>query len=135
MEKFREMIGYFNPILFYYALIYGATKIYELISGSENIWQGVWNKFIDIVGDNEAFHVVVILNIYTITIYWVLGGILMTMQRLRMPKSLENFKIQANESEIVNGENLANVRPSRCQRSTFNSVFFFHLHIHRLSKL
>jgi hypothetical protein len=119
MEKLREVIAYFNPIFLYYTLIYGATKIYEGFSGSENIWQGIWNKFMDIVGDNEAFHVIVILNLYTITIYWGLGAILLIMQKLRMPKSLENFKIQAKESEIVNGENFANVRPSRKSQSSF----------------
>lgn len=120
MGYFKEAISYFNPLLFYYAAIYGATKVYESVSDTENIWEAVWNKFMDKVGDNEAFHVVWILNGFVFVTYWGLGAIFYTMQKLKIPKSLENFKIQAKESEIEKGERFSTVSKTSYNESKIN---------------
>lgn len=109
MEKF-EVFAYFNPMFLYYTLIYGASKIYQNIFDTESVWKIFWNKFMDIFGDREDFYIIWILNLYAFFLYWVLGALLMTMQKLKIPKSLEYFKIQAKESEIEKSENLFNVR-------------------------
>lgn len=113
MEKFKEIFAYFNPMFLYYTLIYGASKIYQSIFNTESVWKILWNKFMDIFGENEAFHVILTSNLYGFFLYWILGALLMTMQKLKIPKSLENFKIQSKESEIERSENLFNVNSSR----------------------
>lgn len=111
MGNFREAISYFNPLLFYYAGIYGISKIYETTYGlKESVWQTIWNKYIDIVGDDEGVNIVWVLNLFIFVVYWGLGAIFYTMQKLKIPKSLDNFKIQAKESEIDKGENFSHVR-------------------------
>lgn len=109
MGYFKEAITYFNPLLFYYAAIYGASKVYESVFQTESIWETVWNKIIDTVGDNEAFHVIWILNGFSFLMYWTLGALFYTMQKLKVPKTLENFKIQSKESEIEKGERFSDV--------------------------
>ena len=109
-ETLSEITSYFNPIFLYYTLIYGAGKVYEVTTGSESIFQTIWDKYMDYVGDNEAVHLVLVLNIHTFAMYWILGAILFAMQKYKVPKTLENFKIQSKESEIEKGENLVQVR-------------------------
>lgn len=109
-KLFSEIISYFNPIFLYYTIFYGAGKIYEVTTGNESIWQTIWNKYMDYFGENEAFHCTFAINFFTIILYWGLGAILFTMQKLKIPKSLANFKIQPRESEIEKGEYLSDVR-------------------------
>lgn len=109
MGYFKEAISYFNPLLFYYAAIYGASKVYQSVFETESIWETIWNKFIDIVGDDEAVHAIWVLNGFTFVSYWTLGAIFYTMQKYKIPKSLDNFKIQKKESEIEKGERLSDV--------------------------
>jgi hypothetical protein len=90
--------------------LYGAGKVYEGITGNESIWQHIWNKYMNFFGDDESVHVVLVLNLFTVVLYWGLGTILFTMQKLKIPKSLANFKIQAKKSEIEKGEYLSEVR-------------------------
>lgn len=128
MGNFREIISYFNPLLFYYAGIYGVSKVYEVTFGTESVWKIIWNKFIDLVGDNEAFHVIWVLNIYIFVLYWGLGLIFYTMQKLKIPKSLDNFKIQAKESEIEKGENFSHVSFAQQVKSKFIFIFNYRTH-------
>lgn len=110
MENFREVFAYFNPMFLYYTLIYGASKILEVTFRTESVWKIMWNKFLDIFGDNEAFYNILFLNLYSCLLYWTFGALLMMMQKLKIPKSLEKFKIQARKSEIEKRENFLNVR-------------------------
>lgn len=77
----------------------------------------------DFFGDNEATHLVLVLNLHTVSMYWILGAILFGMQKLKYPKSLANFKIQAKESEIEKGENLSQVRPCKGVQRSFKNKF------------
>lgn len=127
MEKFFEVFAYFNPIFLYYSLIYGGSKIYQNIFNIESVWGILWNKYMNIFGDAEAFHIIWLTNFYGFFLYWILGAVLMTMQKLKIPKSLENFKIQAKESEIEKSENLIKVRT--CLSSYHFKIFFFLLRL------
>lgn len=98
-REFNKLLVYINPIFFYYTFIYCISKIYQYVTGNESIWQIIWNKYMDIFGDNEAFHILFILNLYTTIIFWVVCLILQGMQRLRIPKTFENYKIQDRECE------------------------------------
>jgi hypothetical protein len=81
----------------------------------------------DIFGDREDLYIIWILNLYAFFLYWVLGALLMTMQKLKIPKSIENFKIQAKESEIEKSENLINVRSFKLlARSEINYFSLLH---------
>lgn len=110
MEAFSEIFSFFNPIFLYYSLIYTGSIIYEVTFGVESVWKIIWDKYMNFVGDNEALHVIWILNFYSFFLYWILGAILILMQKFKIPKTLENFKIQAKESEIEKNENYLNVR-------------------------
>lgn len=117
-ETLSEIISYFNPIFLYYTIFYGLGKVYELTTGNESIWQTIWYKYMDIFGDDEKVHLILVINLYTVVLYWGLGAILFGMQKLKFPKSLANFKIQAKKSEIENGEYLSEVRNrTKIQRS------------------
>lgn len=115
LKKMRNLISeifsYFNPIFIHYAILYGLGKIYEVISNRhESIWQTLWNKYMNYFGDNDAVHIVLLFNLFPILLYWGLGAILFTLQKLNIPKSLANYKIQTKESEIEKGKNLLKVR-------------------------
>lgn len=109
MNSFARILSFINPFLFYYTALFIIGKVYEVTTGNESIWQPMWNKFMDLFGDNEVVHVVFVLNIYTFSIFWIFGLALMFMQKLKVPKSFEGFKIQAIDND-VKGERLLQVR-------------------------
>lgn len=110
LHKLNKILVYINPIFFYYTIIYCVSKVYQVTTGSESIWQRIWNKYMDIFGDNEAVHIILVLNIYTAVLFWIICFVLLTMQKLRIPKSFENFKIQAKDSEIEDKQFFYHVR-------------------------
>lgn len=121
-----EITSYFNPIFLYYTILYGASKIYEVVTGNESIWQTIWNKYMDYFGDDEKIHLVLVINLFTVVLYWGLGTILFGMQKFKIPKSLANFKIQPKKSEIEKGEYLSEVRLCvKIQRSFFLLLLIF----------
>lgn len=128
MEKIKEIFAYFNPMFFYYSATYVASKVFQLIFGTESVWIILWNKFFEVFGDSEAFHIIWFSNLYAFFLYWTFGALLMTMQKLKIPKSLENFKIQSKNSEIEKSENFFNVRISASSlgRSKLNEFLHFH---------
>lgn len=112
MQKFERVLSYFSPFFLYYSLIYGISKVYELIFSSESVWQMLWDKTRETFGNDKNFYIIWGLNTYATIIYWSLGFILIIMERLRRPKVLDNYKIQANTNETENNDKL--IKVSNC---------------------
>lgn len=98
-KRLNKFLVYINPIFFYYTFIYCVVKLHQVMTGSESIWQRLWNKYMDFFGDSEAVHIIFVLNLYTTILFWIICIVLQSMQRLKIPKSFENFKVQAKDSE------------------------------------
>lgn len=105
----HQILSYVNPIFFYYAVIYGSTKIFESMFGFEYFWQSVWHRIMDIFGDSEYFYIVWALNGYTFLLYWIFGGIFLLLETLICPKVLTDYKIQKNQSKIQKDSNVYQV--------------------------
>jgi hypothetical protein len=95
--------------LFYYIFIYFFLKAIETIFEKESILSFLWNKILDTFGDNEGFHIVWGVNIYAFFFYWIFGGLLVVLQKTKIPKSLINYKIQEKKFEIEDIEILVKV--------------------------
>lgn len=94
MSARSELLAYINPILFYYALIYGVSKCLEQLFSTGSVWQWMWNKIIDVFGDDAGIFSIWILNSYSYLLYWILGGVLFVMEKHKVPKNLAKYKIQ-----------------------------------------
>lgn len=93
MAKF---IAYTEPIIFYYIIIYGITKLVEVLTGSEKcFWESLWHKICDIGGESEAFYLIVLLTVYVYVIYWIIG-----LTFVALEKNFSKFKIQKKIGEI-----------------------------------
>jgi hypothetical protein len=88
------VLVYINPIFFYYSFIFIVSKLYQWIFNTASIWQCMWNKVIDVLGDDREFYSVWIVNSYSYLLYWLFGSILLVIELTNKPKALNNFKIQ-----------------------------------------
>ena len=109
MQKLEGILSYFNPFFIYYSIIYGISKVYELTFSTESVWQMCWDKTRETFGDDKRIYIIWGLNTYTTIIYWVLGFILIIMERTKRPKVLDNYKIQANTNEVEKNDKLIKV--------------------------
>ena len=101
MEKFIKIFSFLDPIFLYYAIAYVLSKVYQKIfNESESVWQIIWNKFMDIFGDDEATYNIIILNAFVLCIYWGFGLTFMLMEKFHKPKILKNFKIQGKKKVL-----------------------------------
>jgi hypothetical protein len=107
-----KALAYINPMFFYYATIYGASKILEWIFDSGSIWQFIWNKVMDAFGERSETYMIWIINSYSYILYWSFGATLMLMEYLRKPKSLQKFKIQKDKEELKDTVKLKKVNLS-----------------------
>lgn len=94
MAFLSEVLVYINPIFFYYSLAFGAGKLYQWTFTAENIWQCLWNKILDVFGDNKEIYSVWLINSYSYLLYWTFGVIILLAEVYKKPKTLMNFKIQ-----------------------------------------
>lgn len=94
-----KIFPYFEPILAYYGVIYGITKILEFALGSEKyFWESVWHEIMDICGENEAIYLQFMITGYTYILYWTGAIIFFTVEKI-----FRDFKTQKKIGEI--GEN------------------------------
>lgn len=80
----------------------------EWFLGTENTWAALWNKVIDLTGDDNFNTFVVDTNIFTIFIYWLFGAFYTWMDISLSPKSLRKYKVQPQTNEPVDNRKLIN---------------------------
>jgi hypothetical protein len=98
MTSFNKVVVYVSPFFIYYSLAFAFGKCYEWIFDAESVWQSLWNKIIDVLGeDREAFSVW-ILNSYAYTLYWLFGSLILILELAKTPKGLNVFRIQTGKS-------------------------------------
>lgn len=112
MTSLSEVLVYINPIFFYYSGIFGIGKLYQWIFAAESIWQCLWDKVMDIFGENRETYSVWIINSYSYVLYWLFGSILLFIKVYNKPKTVEIFKIQ-QESGLERFKNIQKVRNVR----------------------
>ncbi|CAG9801959.1 unnamed protein product [Chironomus riparius] len=109
MKQLERILSYINPFFFYYSVIYGISKVYETSFHTESVWQMCWDRTRETFGDDKRTYIIWGLNAYTTILYWTLGFIIIIMERMKRPKVLDNYKIQANTNETENNEKLIKV--------------------------
>ncbi|XP_053948541.1 fatty acid hydroxylase domain-containing protein 2 [Anastrepha ludens] len=76
---------------------------------SGDFWQAQWDKFIDKTGDDPMMLWVVGSTIFTMIVYWLVGGIYTFMDLTNRPAFLRKYKIQPGTNEPVESERLMKV--------------------------
>ncbi|XP_013101107.2 fatty acid hydroxylase domain-containing protein 2 [Stomoxys calcitrans] len=76
---------------------------------SGDFWQAQWDKFIDITGDDPFMFWVFGTNIFTMLVYWLVGGIYTFMDITNCPAFLRKYKIQPGTNEPVERAKLLKV--------------------------
>ena len=124
MSSRKELLAYINPILFYYSLIYGVSKCIEFMFNTRSVWQMIWNKVMDVFGEDAGIYSIWIINSYSYLLYWTLGGLLFAMESFKVPKSLKNYKIQEKKIVEENQKTLYGVSVLHVNCSICNLLFF-----------
>jgi hypothetical protein len=75
-------------------------------------------------GSDSTFYIVWFANTFLFVFYWTLGLSLFAMENLKMPKTLENYKIQQRQSEVGQSKNFFKV-----------GKIFFNEHEHFVKKI
>lgn len=112
MQNFKPYVAYINPLFYYYVIIYCASLFIAPILGVESVWQVCWNKFQNILGDDNENYIVWFLNIYSILLYWIFGLGIIAMEKLEIPKNFKSYQIRTKPSEIEQGDNYYKVSNS-----------------------
>lgn len=110
MHKLDRIISSINPLILYIPIIYGVCKYIQEWLQTESIFQFFWNCIRENFGTDPTFHVVWFGNIFLFVYYWTLGLSLFAMEKFKVPKTLENYKIQQRQSEVGQSENFFKVR-------------------------
>lgn len=73
-----------------------------------NFWTELWNRIIDVTGENP-FHIYVIgTTLFSFTVYWIFGGLFVLMDLTLKPEFLRRYKVQVNTNEPVDKRQLIN---------------------------
>lgn len=107
---FSETLVFINPMFFYYAIIYAISKVYQVIFNTESIWALIWNKVVDVFGEDPGTHSTWVLNTFAYSVYWIFGLSLILMEVIKKPEKLKDYKIQQDKDEPKNFEKLSKVK-------------------------
>lgn len=87
-------------------------RLLEWLMGTENFWSNFWNRIIDVLGifytaseshncnltyfsgEDMYMLTVWITNLYTIILFWIVGGAFIIMDITNKPKFMQKFKTQ-----------------------------------------
>jgi len=108
MEKFNEF-----PIFF------PVRHLQSFWGASGDFWQSQWDKFIDKTGDDPLILWVFGTTLFTIFVYWMVGGIYTFMDLTNRPAFLRKYKIQPGTNEPVERARLMKV----ISRVVSNQIF------------
>lgn len=108
MDKWRVAFNQ-NPLSIYVVIVYAITRSLEFILRTESFWPKFWNKVIDIIGD-DPFNVSVYgSTVYSVSLYWIVGGFLVFASVTNKPVFMQKYKIQQKKNKPVDREKLKNV--------------------------
>ncbi|CAO1413341.1 unnamed protein product, partial [Diamesa tonsa] len=101
LSKLEPFVKHFNPLYFIVIAVYIITRICELITGTEEFWNNLWQSIVDKYGDDEFNFVVYVTSGYLLSFYWLFGGLFVLMDIFNKPQSLRKYKTQPNKNEPV----------------------------------
>ena len=107
MDKWRVAFNH-NPLSIYVVAVYAITRSLEFILGTEPFWPKFWNKVIDITGDDPFNVSVYASTVYTVSLYWIVGGFLAFANVTNKPAFMQKYKIQQKKNKPVDREKLKN---------------------------
>ena len=76
-------------------------RIIQWFFDAENFWPKCWNKVIDVIGDDHFNVYVVGTIIFSVSVYWMFGGIFTFMDLTLSPRLLRKYKVQPHTNEPV----------------------------------
>lgn len=109
MQKFVRLLSYINPFILYIPILYGIIQVFEVWFGIDSILQICWNKIRELLGDNKAYYVIGLLNVYSIIFFWLALLFFLALDKYKIPKNISDYKIQQKISEIEKPENTRKV--------------------------
>ncbi|KAG5683643.1 hypothetical protein PVAND_012914 [Polypedilum vanderplanki] len=86
---------------------------------SADLWQHLWDQFLDYAGEDEFTLFVWWTTIYTFCIYWFFGAIYTILDITNKPKFIRKYKIQPNTNEPLDKKKLRRV----ILQVIFNQIF------------
>ncbi|CRL03991.1 CLUMA_CG017110, isoform A [Clunio marinus] len=95
-----------NPLFFIVIITYFVTRILQVFTGTQHFWSRLWNKIIDVIGDEPFGVYVVWTTIFSFCVYWIFGSIFTFMDLTLSPKSLRKYKVQPNTNEAIDKKTL-----------------------------
>uniref|UniRef100_A0A182SDT9 Uncharacterized protein n=1 Tax=Anopheles maculatus TaxID=74869 RepID=A0A182SDT9_9DIPT len=76
---------------------------------SGSMWQSLWNRFLDLTGDNPLALWTVGSYVYTSLIYWSIGLVYTLFDVTGRPGFLRRYKVQPGTNEPVDASRLRTV--------------------------
>ena len=110
MYTLDRIISSINPLILYIPIIYGVCKYIQEWFQTESVFQFFWSCIRENYGIDSTFYLVWFGNTFVFVLYWTLGLSLFAMEKFKVPKTLENYKIQQRQSEVGQSENFFKVR-------------------------
>ncbi|CRL03989.1 CLUMA_CG017108, isoform A [Clunio marinus] len=95
----KSVVKFCDPLFFYIIAIYGISKVYQYGYKTESVWQILWDRIQELLGDNPFNYYVMFLNIAPNTLYWTFGLSLMYLQHLNTAKFFK-YKIQQDKNTL-----------------------------------
>lgn len=86
---------------------------------SGDLWQSLWDRLLDITGDDPFRLWIFGTLIYTMTLYWTIGSIYTLFDVTNQPAFLRRYKVQPGTNEPVDGDRLRRV----IHQVLFNQIF------------
>lgn len=86
---------------------------------SGDLWQSLWDRVLDVTGDDPFRLWIFGTLIYTMALYWTIGSIYTLLDVTNRPAFMRRFKVQPGTNEPVDNDRLRRV----IQQVLFNQVF------------
>jgi hypothetical protein len=108
--NFIKVFNFIDPALMYVSVIYGVTKVYEIVTGCGSVWQAFWDPLADFIVDENSVWFILVPHMLLYTVYWTFGLTLVALEYFNKPKSFHLYKNQPDKSGLDDKKKLFSVR-------------------------
>lgn len=86
---------------------------------SADLWQSLWDRVLDVTGDDPFRLWIFGTLLYTMTLYWTIGSVYTLLDVFNRPAFLRRYKVQPGTNEPVDRDRLFRV----IRQVVFNQIF------------